>query len=172
MSINKKQDPLDANLLAFMFFSEPLASAKHDEVTTYLATQNRTETGLLSTLNNSATTQLENIRNLIATNTATQGTLQAQLNACKATIAATPVVKAFGHKITMDGVSSVSTEDLRACSFLEVKNRLTNAVAAASGTTATTPSATVATTPSATTGYSRAINNPADVPASTTAIPP
>jgi hypothetical protein len=172
MSINKYQKDLDANLLAFMFFSQPLTSTVHETITAYLATQNLPSTGLLSTLNNSATTQLQNIRELIKTNTATQGTLQAQLNACKATIAVTPVVKAFGHKITMDGVSSVSTEDLRACSLLEVKNRLTNAVAAASGTTATTPSATVATTPSATTGYSRAINMPPDTPASTTAIAP
>lgn len=158
ISINKKQDPLDANLLAFMFFSEPLASGKHDEVTRYLATQNRAETGILSTLNTDATAQLQNIRNLIATNTATQGTLQEQLNACKATIAATPVVHAFGHKITMNGISSVSTEDLRACSVLEVKNRLTNAVAAASGTTDS--------------GYARKINMPPNTPESTTPIAP
>ena len=136
MSINKNQTDLDANLLAFMFFSAPLSSTDHNTVTTYLAKENIPMTGILSTLNDAATDQLENIRQLIATNTATQGTLQQQLDACKASIAETPVVRAFTHLINMNGVSDVSTQDLRSCSVLEVRNRLTNALAATS-TTAT-----------------------------------
>jgi hypothetical protein len=137
MSINKNQTALDANLLAFMFFSKSLTSAEHDDITTYLAKENIPETGILSTLNTAATSQLETIRRLITDNTATQGTLQQQLNACKATVVKEPVVKAFGHLIKMDGISDVTSEDLRSCSILEVKKRLTKAVASAAATTAT-----------------------------------
>ena len=133
MSINKNQSELDANLLAFMLFSEPLGLSEHKAVTTYLAKENIPTTGILSTLNTAATAQLQNIRDLIATNTATQGTLQEQLDACKkASIVKTPVVTAFSHLINMDGVSDVTKEDLRSCSVLEVRNRLTNVLAATS----------------------------------------
>jgi len=139
MSINKNQKELDANLLAFMFFSKPFNSDAQNSITRYLAEQNKPQTGLLSTLNTAATSQLETIRRLITDNTATQGTLQQQLNACRATVVKKPVVKAFGHLINMDGISDsdVTSEDLRSCSILEVKKRLTKAVASASATTAT-----------------------------------
>lgn len=141
MSINKNQTSLDANLLAFMLFSTQLSSTDHVNVTTYLAKENRTETGILNTLNTAATTQLQTIRQLIATNTTTQGTLQQQLNKCKASVKIqTPVVKAFSHLIKLDGdlASDVSTEDLRSCSVLEVKKRLANAVTAAAATATAT----------------------------------
>ena len=139
ISINTKNTELDARLLAFMFFSSVLTETEHKLLTSYLVSQNSLTPSILSTLNTSATAQLENIRQLIANNTATQGTLQEQLNKCKASIP--PVVKAFGHAIKMDGVSSVSTEDLRSCSVLEIKNRLTAAVAATTASTETSGTA-------------------------------
>jgi hypothetical protein len=136
VTINKNQTALDASLKAFMFFSSVLSDTTHTALSTYLKSQNSDSTGILSTLNNSATTQLQTIKDLISTNTATQGTLQEQLNKCKASIP--PIVKAFGHKIKLVeiGSSSVSSEDLRACSVLEVRDRLTAAVAATTGTAA------------------------------------
>jgi hypothetical protein len=159
MSINKNQTELDANLLAFMLFSEPLSIIEHTAVTTYLAKENNPTTGILSILNTAATSQLENIRQLIETNIATQGTLQEQLDACKASIAETPVVNAFNHLITMDGVSDVSTEDLRSCSILQVRNRLTNALASA-----------VSSTPTGTPRFQ--INMPQGSSSNVTPIPP
>lgn len=140
ISVNKNQSALDANLFAFMFFSSALTNTDHQNIATYINQQNSPATGILSTLNTTAAQQLQAIRDLIANNTTTQGTLQAQLDACKASIP--PVVRAFGHTISMNGTSSVSSEELRACSALEIKNRLTTAVANAAATTTGTKTAT------------------------------
>lgn len=136
MSINKNQSALDANLFAFMFFSSVLTKTDHDNIATYINQQNSPATGILSMLNTTAAEQLQNIRDLISNNTTTQGTLQAQLDACTASIP--PVVRAFGHTISMNGTSSVSSEELRSCSALEIKKRLTTAVTNAAASTATT----------------------------------
>lgn len=127
ITINKNRDPLAAKLLAFLYYSRSIIEEEHKTITEYLTKQNTTLPVITSTLD-SAVGKLQEIKDYLAANTATQGTLQAQLDACKASIP--PVVKAFGHKITMDGVSSVSKEDLRSCSVLEIKDRLRNAIAA------------------------------------------
>lgn len=128
ITINKKKDPLNASLLAFLYYSKEIGFEEHKSLTTYLTSQN-TSLPVITTVLESASDKLREIKNYISNNTRVQDSLQDQLAKCKASIP--PVVKAFGHNINMDGISSVSTEDLRACSVLEIKDRLKNAVASA-----------------------------------------
>jgi len=132
MTINKNKDPLSASLLAFMYYSNiSITFENHKTLTEYLTKQN-TAMPVIADVLTSASDKLQQIKNYITANTSAQLGLQEQLDKCKASIAETPAaVTAFNHLIKMDGVLDVSTEDLRSCSVLQVRNRLTNAVAAA-----------------------------------------
>jgi hypothetical protein len=141
MTINKNKDLLNASLLAFMYHSNiSMTFDDHKKLTEYLAKQN-TDMPVIADVLTSASDKLQEIKDYITANTSAQLGLQQQLDKCKATVVKKPVVKAFGHLIKLDGISDsdVTSEDLRSCSILEVKNRLTNALAAtnSAATTAT-----------------------------------
>jgi hypothetical protein len=163
MTINKNRDPLKASLLAFMYHSNiSITFENHKALTGYLTTQN-TAMPVIADVLTSASTKLQEIKDYITANTSAQLGLQEQLDKCKATIAETPVaVKAFSHLIKMDGVSNVTTEDLRSCSILEIKNRLTNALAATNSAATTT----------ATGGPRFQINMPQGSASNVTPVPP
>ena len=128
MKIHTVPATLDAQLYGFMYFNN--VTTDHENFSKYFQKQKSEPVVMLNTINNTLSSNLTNLRSLIANNTLTQGVLQQQLDQCRAS--APPVVTAFGHKIDFDGVSSISSQDLRACSVLEIRNRINQAVSGTS----------------------------------------
>jgi hypothetical protein len=127
MSINKTKSALDAGLYGFMYHNISLTESQHQELSIYLQKQKTEPVRILNTINDTLATNLNNLRNLISSSTVSQGLLQQQLDACKASLP--QAVKIFGHKIHLDGeIPAISTADLRGCSMLQVKQRLRDAV--------------------------------------------
>jgi hypothetical protein len=128
MKIHTNPTTLDAQLYGFMYFNN--VTTDHENISKYFQKQKSEPVVMLNTINNTLSSNLNNLRSLISNNTLSQGVLQQQLDQCRASVP--PVVTAFGHKIDFDGVSSISSQDLRACSILEIRNRINQAVSGTS----------------------------------------